>query len=78
MAFPIFKLLVFGYRIMSRPLNNLLVKTIQSRGKDSNFRVFFIWFGQKCHIYEIKVNRYIFKEENKKIDLNSQDDSEIK
>ena len=74
MALPIIKLIFVAYRIISRPLNNIIVKAIKARGQESNFRYFFIWFGQKFHIYEVKVNRYIVKEETKSANNQNEDD----
>ena len=77
MAFPIYKLLIVGFRTASRPLNNLLIRVIKSRSNgSSSVRMLFNKFGQMAHIYEIKLNRYIVREDapnNKK-----GDDQELK
>lgn len=64
MAFPIYKLLIVSFRYASRPLNQLLVRTIKSRGNGWKIRQMFEKFGQMAHVYEIKINRYIVKEES--------------
>ena len=73
MVFPLIKLLVVAYKQASRPINTLLVKIIKSRGVDSIFRKYLIHFGQTAHYYEIRVNNYINKEEDK-VEKDWQDD----
>ena len=72
MAFPIIKLLIVGFRQTSRPINNLLVKIIKSRGADSFMTTGMMAFGQRIHQYEVRLNRYISKEEHK-LDNESQE-----
>jgi hypothetical protein len=64
MAFPIIKLAIVTFRYMSRPLNNLLIRTIKARGANESLMALrsknlFIKCGQYAHVWEIKLNRYI-------------------
>ena len=65
MVFPLIKLMVVAYKQMSRPINNLIVRLIKSRGVDSIFRKYLITFGQTAHYYELRLNNYINNEEAK-------------
>ena len=76
MAFPIVKLLMVTFRIASRPLNNLIVRTIKSRGLESKWRHGFISMGQKFYVWEIKINRFIVNDDNK--NKNKNDPADIK
>ena len=61
MAFPIYKILIVGFKTVSRPLNSMLIKALKSRG---NFTTLFRQFGQLAHRYEIRLNQFIIKDDN--------------
>ena len=63
MAFPVIKLLFVGFKYASRPLNQIIRRMISARGQTSIFRTFLVNCGQYAHIYEVKLNRYIQKED---------------
>ena len=53
MAFPLFKLLSVSYRYASRPINNIVVRTIKARNNHSQEKSIFVPFGHFMHRIEI-------------------------
>lgn len=60
------KVLLVGFKIMSRPLNNILKKVFTHRFQFMHR--FIAYCGQKAHVFEIKLNRKIVNN-NQKLDF---------
>ena len=61
MSFPLFKVVFAGFRLFSRPVNNLIKKTLKNRGNDTVAKQSFIRFGHLANRFEIRVNRFAEK-----------------
>ena len=59
MNFPIFKILSEGVRILSKPINSLMIASLRARSMDSYLKCSFVWFGQFCHKMEYRVNKIL-------------------
>ena len=64
MAFPVIKLLMVGFKLISKPANQMLISAIKSRGTESKLNKVYIRFGQFAHRAEVRLDRYIINEEN--------------
>ena len=52
-----------AFKTFSRPLTNMMVKTLKRKGKESKLKQFFVIFGQQAHRFEVRMNRFITAEQ---------------
>ena len=68
MSFPILKLVFASFRIMSRPINGLIIQSLKNRGQDNVFRKGFISVGHFTNTLEFRMNQFVMRVESESSD----------